>query len=165
MRRGWIILLAGLSLVGCATRVTYDNTTSSVELVERAVSSLGQAEDYLPADEDHFDFYFGTEDAMDEVEDFSVVYHRETTNVNEIGIFRVDDEEDVPAVRAMVQNYLDGQVENLRAFAANYSPRDMKKIEGASVRVLGTYVIYYILDEEDAGRAMRVLEEALTRRS
>lgn len=163
MRRGWVILLAGLALVGCTKRVAYDNTASSAQLTERAVSSMGQAEDYLSVDEEHYDFYFGAEDAMDEVEDCSVVCHRETTNVDEIGIFRVHDAEDVPAVREMVQRYLDGQVENLRAFAASYSPHDMKKIEGAGVRVLGVYVVYYILDEEDAGRAMRALEEALTR--
>lgn len=164
MKRVWIILLAGLALVGCAKHVTYDNSVLSASLVEQAISSMGQAEDYLSVDEEHYDFYFGAEDAMDEVEDCSVVCHRETTNVDEIGIFRVHDAEDVPAVREMVQRYLDGQVENLRAFAANYSPRDMEKIEGASVRVLGTYVVYYILDEEDAERVMRTWEEALTSR-
>ena len=164
MKRVWIILLAGLALVGCAKRVTYNNSVLSASLVEQAISSMGQAEDYLMADEDHYDFYFGVEDAMDEVEDCCIAYHRETTNVGELGVFRAEDEEDVPAVRAMVQRYLDGQVENLRAFAANYSPRDMEKIEGASVRVLGTYVVYYILDEDDAERVMRTWEEALTSR-
>jgi hypothetical protein len=123
---------------------------------------MGDSAEYLSADEDHYDFYFEKEQAFDEVADCYVVFHRETTNVNELGIFRADDEEDVAAVRDMVESYLNDQTENLRSFAANYSPKDMEKIEGAGVQVYGTYVIYYILDDEDAASALEAVRRAIT---
>lgn len=163
MKRIMTCLLAGLLLVtGCAPRVTYSDTVACARLVTIALQTMGDAEDYLPADEDHFAFYFGGQEAFDEVEDARVVFHRETTNVNELGVFRADDEENVTAVREMVEEYLDGQVENLRSFAANYSPWDMEKIEGAGVRVYGTYVVYYILDDGDATRALEAVRQAIT---
>ncbi len=163
MKRLITCILAGLLLVtGCAPRVTYSDTVACAQLVETALQTMEAPEDYLSADEEHFSFYFGGQEAFDEVEDAQVVFHRETTNVNELGIFRADDEENVAAVREMVEEYLDGQVENLRSFAANYSPKDMEKIEGAGVRVYGTYVIYYILDDGDATRALEAVKQAIT---
>ena len=163
MKRVMTCMLAGLLLVtGCVPRVTYSDTVACARLVTIALQEMENAEDYLPADEDHFAFYFGGQEAFDEVEDAQVVFHREATNVNELGIFRADDEEDVTAVRDMVEKYLHDQVENLRSFAANYSPRDMEKIESAGVRVYGTYVVYYILDDGDATRTLEAIRQAIT---
>ena len=163
MKRIWIgAVISLLLLTGCSPRTDYRDTVSCSQLAKAALQGMGDAEQYLPADADHYDFYFGKDDAYDEVEDGYVVFHRETANVDELGIFRADDGEDVEEVRAMVERYLEGQVESLRSFAANYSPRDMEKIEGAGVRVYGRYVVYYILDGEDAERVLRTVERELS---
>lgn len=156
----WILTVL-LIVTGCAPRVAYSDTVACSRLVTIALQAMGNPAEYLSADEDHFTFYFGGQEGFDEVEDAQVVFHRETTNVNELGIFRADDEEDVAAVRDMVESYLNDQTENLRSFAANYSPKDMKKIEGAGVQVYGTYVIYYILDDEDAASALEAVKQGI----
>ncbi|MBE6620819.1 MAG: DUF4358 domain-containing protein [Ruminococcaceae bacterium] len=162
MKRLITWMLAGVLFVtGCAPRVAYSDTVACSRLVTTALQAMGDPAEYLSADEDHYDFYFGGQEGFGEVEDVQVVFHRETTNVNELGVFRADDEEDVAAVRGMVEQYLHDQVENLRSFAANYSPKDMEKIEGAGVRVYGTYVVYYILNDEDAASALEAVKQAI----
>ena len=110
----WILTVL-LIVTGCAPRTAYSDAVACSRLVTIALQAMGNPAEYLSADEDHFTFYFGGQEAFDEVEDAQVVFHRETTNVNELGIFRADDEEDVAAVRDMVESYLNDQTENLRS--------------------------------------------------
>ena len=85
------------------------------------------------------------------------------TDVNEIGVFRASSEQDVEAVRAMVQAYLDDQTVNLRSFAANYSHADMAKIDNAGVEIYGVYVVYYILDAEAETTALDAVKGLLAK--
>ena len=91
-----------------------------------------------------------------------MMFHKQETNVSELGVFRVDSAKATDKVKALVQSYLAEQQDYLRGFAKNYSPEDMNKIDNAAVTVKGCYVIYYILSPEDEAKVLDTIENALS---
>ena len=80
-------------------------------------------------------------------DDFSVIYSIEVNDINEIGIFHSSSEYQAKKLLKEVENYLIDMQENQRAFIASYAPREVPKLEKATARKYGNYVIYAILDE------------------
>ena len=165
MKRMLIFALAlvCLMLASCGSKGVYVSDLASNQVADSMVAAIGTAEDYMSGDTDLYEFYFGGQDAYAKVEDCKMLFSRLETDVNEIGVFRASSEQDVEAVRAMVQTYLNDQTANLRSFAANYSPADMAKIDNAGIEVYGVYVVYYILDAEDEVAALDAVKQLLTK--
>lgn len=157
------LALLCLLLCACGDKSAYVNDVASNQVADAMVTAIGTAEDYMSGDADLYDFYFGEQEAYAKVKDCNILFSRLETDVNEIGVFRASSEQDVEAVRAMVQAYLNDQTSNLRSFAANYSPADMAKIDNAGVEVYGVYVVYYILDAEDETAALDAIKELLVK--
>lgn len=152
-----------LALTACSPQKRYDHDADADDVAERMVAAIGSRADYMSADDDHYEFYFGDNAAFLLVEDAEMVFSRLETDVNELGVFCVNFEQNVAAVRDMVQRYLDDQTANLRSFAANYSPEDMAKIDNAGIEVYGRYVVYYILDAEDEAAALDAVKRMITK--
>ena len=163
MKRIILVMLAllCLALCACTPKNQYADNVAPKQLADNVVAAIGKSEDYMSADADHYDFYFGESEAAAYVLDYALMFSRAETDVNEYGIFRVRSEADVAAVRDMVQSYLDDQTVNLRSFAANYSPADLAKIDNAGIEVYGCYVVYYILDAEDEATALSEIQSSL----
>ena len=163
MKRIMLVLLAllCLALCACTPKNQYVDNVASGQIADSVVAAIGKSEDYMSADADHYDFYFGESEAYAKVVDCAIMFSRAETDVNEFGIFRTKSASDTGAVRDMVQNYLDDQTANLRSFAANYSPEDMAKIDNAGIEVYGCYVVYYILDAEDEASALADIQSSL----
>lgn len=155
------LALICLTLCACTPKKQYVDNVASSALADNVIAAIGASEDYMSADADHYDFYFGESSASASVLDHALVFSRAETDVNEFGIFRVKSEADVTGVRDMVQAYLDDQTANLRSFAANYSPTDMAKIDNAGVEVYGCYVVYYILGAEEEATALDAIKKSI----
>ncbi len=164
MKRIMLVVLAllCLTLCACTPKNQYANNVTPSDLADKSVAAIGVSEDYMSADADHYDFYFGESEAYAKVVDCTIMFSRAETDVNEFGVFRAKTESDTTAVCEMVQAYLDDQTANLRSFAANYSPDDMAKIDNAGIEVYGCYVVYYILGAEDETTALNALKQEIT---
>ena len=158
-----MLALMCLLLCACGDKSAYADDVASNQVADAMVSAIGAAEDYMSGDADLYDFYFGEQEAYAKVKDCKILFSRLETDVNEIGVFRASSEQDVEAVRAMVQAYLDDQTVNLRSFAANYSHADMAKIDNAGVEIYGVYVVYYILDAEAETTALDAVKGLLAK--
>ena len=163
INRGLPLLLAAvLLLTGVACNAsTYRADVASSEITEAAKDAIGFSSDYFDASAETYDVFFGAEAAFAAVEDCNIVYHVTETNVDQFGVFRVKTGDDVAAVEAMVQTYVDGQVSYLNSFAAAYNRDELDKIENANVSSLGNYVYFTILSKEAAAAFTDALQAAL----
>ena len=153
-----------LMLCACGSKVNYVSDVTSDKVANAMASAIGKSEDYMGGDTDLYEFYFGGQETYAKVKDCKILFSRLETDVNEMGVFRAASEQDVAAVRAMVQGYLDEQTATLRSFAANYSPEDMAKIDNAGIDVYGVYVVYYILDAEHEAEALDAVKVLLSQK-
>lgn len=131
------------------------------DIAARMAAAMEGQGTYMEAADDVYDFYFGQSEAYPLVDDICMMFARKEADVGEFGVFEAEREQDVPLVRDMVQKYFDDRTEGLRALAANYSPKDLQKIDNAGIEVYGRYVVYYILDEVDKTAALDAVEDTL----
>lgn len=161
-----MLVLLGMMLTACSSANNEARHFSVADIdpedvAERMVDAIGGQGDYMEADDDVYDFYFGESEGYPLLDDACMMLAREETNVGELGVFEAEREEDAQVVYDMVRKYFDDRTEGLRAFAANYSPEDLAKIDNAGIATYGKYVVYYILNEAEQAAAIGALEDAL----
>lgn len=164
MRKFLIAALAVLMLwvsVACSSAPAYSDGVAAEQLVGDALGAIGSTEDYIDGTSNYFAYYFEGKEGAEHIVECRMMFHKQETNVNELGVFRVDGAKAADEVKVLVQSYLAEQQDYLRGFAKNYSPEDMKKIDNAAVIVKGCYVIYSILLPEDEDRALAAIEATL----
>ena len=164
MKKILTVALAALMLftsVACSSAPAYSDGVAAEQLIGDALSSIGSTEDYIDGTSNYFAYYFEGKEGAEHIVESRMMFHKQETNVNELGVFRVDGTKAADEVKALVQSYLAEQQDYLRGFAKNYSPEDMTKIDNAAVTVKGCYVIYYILSPEDEAKALDAIETAL----
>lgn len=90
--------------------------------------------------------------------EYTVKINSMGTNVDEYGLFKAKDEDAAKALSAAVQRYLD---ERLSTWMDEYMPEEKPKVENASVKTQGVYVMYTILSEKGAAAAFKALDNAV----
>ena len=90
--------------------------------------------------------------------DYTVVRANNAKNINEIGIFRVE-----TATQNKMKNVLERYVQNKQASyrSMNYFPEETEKIDFATVKIIGNYVIYSFLNESDTISFYKAIEKTL----
>lgn len=160
-----LILICTIALFVCVvacSSTTYRDDVAAETLSHAALAALGDVDAYMDGTADYFAFYFEGNEGAELVTECKLMFHREETNVNELGVLRVASEQDAQDVAELASAYLSDQTDYLRSFAANYSPADMDKIDNADVMVLGNYVIYYILSPTDEQAVLDAVRAVLT---
>ena len=152
------ILCLLLGLCGCG-RKRYRDDVSCKAITDKITDTLTLPNGYASFGEEHMRFYFAD---LGGYADKSLVYSALSEDVNEIGVFRAEREEDVAALRLAAERYLDALCEEQRAFVASYAPKEVPKLDGASVRVFGHYVVYAVLTSNDQDAAFACVESLLT---
>ncbi len=98
------------------------------------------------------------EDVADHISAFSVLINASGMTQDEYGIIKVDSEENIEAVKASVRSYLDSK---LAAFTGDYTPEEKPKLENASIKVFGNFVVYCTLSEEHTAIVFDAVEQTL----
>ena len=150
-----LMLVLALPLVSCgADEDAFATDVPAASLGDAIQAEIGSREDYMMAEPSDYSFYFNDDPAIALINDSTMRFHPEVTNVNELGVFRTASVDDAKEVERMVKAYLDMQTTDLRSFAKNYSPEDLAKIDAARVERVGAYVVYLVLSPEHADAAM-----------
>ena len=157
-----LAVLTCMSAFSCSSSPAYSDGVPVGQLTDAALNAVGSAEEYMDGTDNYFSFYFEGKRGAESISESRMMFHKQETNVNELGIFRADSAKSADAVKALVQSYLDEQTDYLRSFAQNYSPADLQKIDNADVTVMGCYVVYYILSPEDETKALDAVKALLT---
>ena len=159
MRKGFVFLLilSLLCTVGCR-QVSYRDDVLCETITTAVCEEIEDDEEFLPFGEDHIRFSF---EGTDRFADKSLVYSVRAENIDEIGVFLAESDEDVDELRRLCEQYVTTLREEQRAFVASYAPREATKLDAADVHVFGRYVVYTVLSEDDREEAFETLEEML----
>ena len=90
--------------------------------------------------------------------DYTVMVNVYGANVDEYGIFKAGENMSAADVESTVKAYLELR---LQSWMDEYMPEEKYKVEDASYKVLGDYVMYCILSAEDSEAAFATFEGLL----
>ena len=142
-----VVLLLTLLLTACSAPMNYRTDLPAEEVTKAITKEIPAESGYRPQGSDFMQLYL--KDAVPAVFDYSIVSAIAADDYAEIGVLFVKKHEDVATVEAAVTSYLDYFRETYTPQAQQYDPTELQKIEDATCRVYGNYVVYTILTEED----------------
>lgn len=143
-----------IMLVSCA--VTYTDSLSSQELMWVAREVIDTESGMRWIDEDIILEF--ADDMPEYLRDFAVVRSNDAKNINEIGVFRVE-EGHATEVFDMATGYIQSKQNMYRAM--NYFPEEQEKVDNATVKIFGNYVVYSFLNEKDTSALYTAISDAL----
>lgn len=149
-----LLLLAALALVACGGD-SY-RTDVPVADLQAAVEPLIEHASHLDtADDDYLRFNLpGTETAAEQL----IRYPVSGTTLDEYGIFRAETADGTAALADACEAYL--QTRN-DAWLGLYLVEEYPKLRDAEVKVIGNYVVYLILSEDEKAAVTEKIEETL----
>lgn len=142
-------------LVSCGK--SYIDTVSSSDLANTAISSFVTEGGTRVLDDDVILSF--TDEELSYLRDYTVIKAKASKNINEIGIFRVEDGK-ASDFKSFVDTYVSDTQRSYRSM--NYFPEEIEKIDCATVKVYGNYVIYSFLNEADTEAFYAAIENVIT---
>lgn len=99
-----------------------------------------------------------TDEDIPYIRDYTIVKANNSKNINEIGIFRVEYEK-AKEMKALVDEYVSNLQQSYRSM--DYFPEEVEKINCATVKIFGNYVIYSFLNEKDTEAFYDAIENTI----
>lgn len=153
------IFICATLLTSCSSK-EYRKDIGCLELCDLAIESFSDKKGYSEYSANFIEYEFG-ENAQN-ADDSAILYSEKVEDINEIGIFFADDEDDVRDIAKDCRKYLEDMKENKRAFISSYAPTELPKLDSAGVKICGNYVIYCILDKDTADIVYDEIEKRLS---
>ena len=159
-----LLLTVLLVFSGCGAKVNYKDNVPSEQITREITQKVTVESGYTVCDPDFIQFYLT--DAVQLVNDYSIVYATAADDYTEIGVLHVQNKKNLKDVETVVQNYLDEFRTTYEPQAQQYDPSEQQKLKDAAYRVYGNYVIYTIATAETQeiydGIIMKLLEDVQT---
>ncbi len=151
-----IALIPTAALASCGNSVSYANDVLVVDLCTKVDALLTNPTEFALMSDDYIKgmMYVDTS----KFADYAVKLRASGANIDEYGIFKAPDNSDPSLIKETVEAYLKMRVDT---WMPEYMPEEFPKMQSASVKVFGQYVIYCILDEATKTNVFSAVEEAL----
>lgn len=153
-----VVLIIAIVLVVLLTGKKYDDTLSAKELYSKIENSITTDGGVRILDDDVI--LEITDDDLTYLVDYTVVRANNAKNINEIGIFKVENGK-AKELKPVIEKYLKEKQESYRAM--DYFPEEVEKIDFATVKVFGNYVVFSFLNEADTEAFYKAIENELTK--
>lgn len=153
-----VVLIIAIVLVVLLTGKKYDDTLSAKELYSKIENSITTDGGVRILDDDVI--LEITDDDLTYLVDYTVVRANNAKNINEIGIFKVENGK-AKELKPVIEKYLKEKQESYRAM--DYFPEEVEKIDFATVKVFGNYVVFSFLNEADTEAFYKAIESELTK--
>lgn len=156
-----LLTLASLTaLSACGKDAAYKDDVPAATLLAAAVAAAptDSGYDISSSDADYYQFYFNSDPAID---GYAFAFSTASSDINEIGVLHARSEADVAAVKALAEAYLTTQKAFYASFVNTYNASETEKLDAATVRVFGNYVLFFILSGNDLSNAAKAAEGAL----
>ena len=145
-------------LVSCKKELAYRNDVSCKLLATEIYDEADLTADFSEYNQEERSFLFRDVTLYD---DCSVIYSTESIDISEIGVFHCPDDMSAEKLYEEISKYVTEQQDYQKAFIASYAPYELTKLEDATTRRYGNYVIYMILERSDQYDAWNEIEEML----
>ena len=153
-----VVLIIAIVLIALLTGKKYDDTLSAKELYSKIENSITTDGGVRILDDDVI--LEITDDDLTYLVDYTVVRANNAKNINEIGIFKVENGK-AKELKPVIEKYLKEKQESYRAM--DYFPEEVEKIDFATVKVFGNYVVFSFLNEADTEAFYKAIESELTK--
>ena len=151
------LLAALLLLPSCKdAEPVYRTDLSAAEISSACTHSLSSAEFLAPADEDYIQYRLMLDDAL--AENCVVYIQNAGTSLDEFGIAKAPTD-DTAALKAALEDFL---LRRNEEWTGQYMVEEYPKLENAECKVIGRYVVYAILSEEDKAAFFSAAEQMIT---
>ncbi len=148
-----IMIFTCLTAASCGEKApSYSAELSAAELAASADKVLTDSEKYAEVPESYINGRMGID-----VADFES-YIIKINVIDEYGIFKISAGGDTNAAKEAVEDYLARRVDE---WMPEYMPEEFPKVENASVKVMGQYVIYCILADDAKTDVFEAVENTL----
>ena len=161
-----LFLCVLLTLSACSA-TAYRDDRSAADLVSRIEAAVPTEDGYRPVEPDYLSASAFGEDLdliRTHVTDWAIALSdRSDTHPDEILVFHVKDgaPDTLRAVTDAVLRHKDRLRQRLSDYYRMYAPEELPKLENASVKVCGNYVLMTVLDERQTQTAHAAFEQAL----
>ena len=162
MKKILCMLLAILMLTLCFTacqKNNYSDDKTTAEIGKAISEKLVGNQTYTQVDGGALDDYFQTPDYVSEK---SIYFSDEGNNIDEFGVFHVEDGQ-ANKMADLLEKYLTDSYDQNATWYDSYIPEETPKLRDAEVKILGNYVLYAILSEENKSTAWNAAEELLAK--
>lgn len=154
-----LLLCLVTALCACTS---YRTDVPAADLSAAVLNSVSTQGGYTAADSDFVSLEFTKPEVIDaNVSEWVICASTSSQTVDEYGIFRVKEGGDVQAVKDAVLEYVQATQVKLEVYLDMYEPVEKTKLENAQVTVIGNYVVYTILTDQDTAAAQTALKGAL----
>ncbi len=166
MKRNTILIIIGIvlalaiiiAIVALGGKTEYIDSVSTDDLAMIGKASFETSGGVKLLDDDVILKF--TDQELSYLKDYSVIKAKASKNINEFGIFRVE-EGHAKDLEAIIKAFVENQQESYRSM--NYFPEEIEKIDCATVKVYGNYVIYSFLNEADTEAFYSEIEKTITK--
>ncbi|PKM72878.1 MAG: hypothetical protein CVU91_07585 [Firmicutes bacterium HGW-Firmicutes-16] len=150
-----IILILSL-FVGCGKTAKVKNDAAVTD-VSAAVASVMSENALVSVDSD----YIAGSMKMDvsDYDSYDVKINSKGINIDEYGIFKAKDAAQLATVTKAVNDYIQMRKDT---WMVEYMPEERPKLDSSEIMILGNYVMYAILSDNDKHAAFDAFEKALT---
>ena len=151
-----IFALTSSLLISCGKGSYKDDV--SLDTISQKIESLVSVDGgYTKLSEDYLQFYF---ELPAEVTEKVVVQSSKSEDITEFGIFKAD-KKNIDELEDAIEDYIDEQEDVLVPQVNMYAPEQAPKIENASVKVFGNYVVYLVMEKDDQRAVYDAIEALL----
>ncbi len=159
------LLTALLLTVLIACGGSYRNDLTSSEVMASVKATLPAGDGYRVAGDGFIngsDWGDDYEKLVNALADRQILLSESSdTNIDEVGVLRIQSGKSVSDARAIVEDYLAAKKLRMKPLLESYNPNEIPKLDQARVTVCGQYILYTILSAEETGEAHEAFSSAL----
>lgn len=148
-----VAIVALVLILSLVSNSNYTDALSSTQIYNGVADSFTTEKGVKILDDDVILEF--TDDDLPYLKDYIVVKANYTKNINEVGIFRVESGK-ANELKKIIEQYVEETQQIYRAM--DYFPEEVEKIDFATVKVFGNYVIYSFLNEKDTEAFYKAIE-------
>lgn len=143
-----VVLTAALTFtcfaaVSCSETASYSTDIAVSELAAAADAALPEGSSMTAVPDDYIKGMMQID--VSAFADYTVKIQSSGINIDEYGIFKAPSEDAVSGIKDTVSGYL---TMRLDTWMEEYMPEEKPKLQSATVKVMGQYVVYCILSED-----------------
>ena len=164
-KRTLIIIICAIVLVVAAVVTAlvmgskkYDDSFSSIDLYNKVANSFETSGGMIVLDDDIILEFMDEKPGY--LLNYTVVRAQNAKNINEVGIFKVENGK-AKELKSTIEKYVADTQNAYRTM--DYFPEDVEKIDCATVKVYGNYIVYSFLNEADTEAFYKAIENQITK--